>query len=108
MATATAQSPPGTVLTLLRARAWIVPWALLAAVVGYSIAGAQRGATISRVDLFPGATMESAQAAHAAVRCQVRHGFLLRVAITAQMMTRAFVPGTQHGQPPGATCQVQR
>jgi hypothetical protein len=103
MATATAPTDPPPVLALLRARAWVVPWALLAVVVGVSIAGAQRGSSNPRADL---AGTAAAQAAQVALRCELRHSFTLRLAITAQMMARSFVPGAQSERVPGATCQV--
>jgi hypothetical protein len=107
MPIATAPPAASTALALLRARAWVVPWVLLAAVVGFSIAGAQRGSALPRAEEALSAEGK-AQAARAAVRCEVRHGFALRLAITAQMMARSFASGARQGEHvPGATCQVQ-
>ena len=107
MVTATAPQSPRTAVTLLRARAWMAPWILVALVIGISIAGAQRGSAVPRAEAATVA--ERAVAARAAVRCDVRHGFVLRLAITAQVMARSFFAGSGKAERvPGATCQVQQ
>jgi hypothetical protein len=108
MATAAASPTPPRRLALLRAWAWLMPFALLAIVIGLSIAGAETGSTISHVDLLPSGAAETAEPSRASVRCELRHGFAQRLAFTAQMMARSFVPGAQHVHAPAATCQVQR
>jgi hypothetical protein len=108
MAIATAPADHPTGLELLRARAWLLPWVLLAIVVGYGIAGAQKESRVVAVDLFA-PRAEKAEASQAAVRCELRHGFAVRLAFTAQLMARSLVPGMQQADhAPGATCQVQR
>lgn len=108
MLTASAPPAPRTAVALLRARGWIVPCVLLVFVVGISIASAQRGSAVPRDD-STATVAEKAEAARAAVRCDVRHGFLPRLAITAQVMARSLVAGSGKGERvPGATCQVQQ
>jgi hypothetical protein len=107
MALATVPHAPSKVLAQLRSRAWLVPWLLVAIVVVASILGAQRGSGLARIAL-PGTTAERAQAARAALRCELRHGFVQRLAITAQLMTHTFLPAAQPGEhAPGATCQIK-
>ncbi|GAB3666025.1 hypothetical protein [Ramlibacter alkalitolerans] len=107
MAIATAPAGPPTGLELLRARAWLLPWMVLAIVVGSGIAGAQRGST--RPLEQPGRVAVNSPPEQAAVHCEPRRGFALRLAFTAQLMARSLVRGSQHADhAPGATCQVQR
>ena len=94
---------------LLHAWGHFVPWIVLAVIMAISIAGSRREAATVRVDL----TGSQAQAvgqepAAVAVRCDLRHGFVLRLAMYAQLMVRTVMPGDVHAQHThGATCRVQ-
>ncbi|HET8744277.1 MAG TPA: hypothetical protein VFM98_01635 [Ramlibacter sp.] len=101
-----AQAGHPKALEVLRARAHLLPWVLLAVVVGFSIAGAQRGLRPLRVDLAV-APAENAESPPAAVHCEVRHGFAPSLALTARVMARSLgvgPEGVNHAR--GATCRV--
>jgi hypothetical protein len=86
----------------LRARAHFLPWLLLALVIGISIAGAQRGLHIAQVDFFPAVQPPPA------LRCEPPGGFVLRLAITGQMLLRSISAGPERAGHVGAvTCRIE-
>ena len=107
MPIASAPRPHARPAGLLRARAHFIPWILLAVVIGFSVAGARREAAATHVDVLgshPAAPVTAAVAVH----CDLRHGFVLRLAMYAQLMVHSVVPGNAHAQHThGGTCRVQ-
>ena len=94
-------------LAHLRSRAWLVPWLLVAIVLGASIASAQRGSAPDRLEP-PHTAATTAHAAGAGVRCELRHGFVQRLVFTTHLMARSLLPNAQQrDHAPGITCQTQ-
>ena len=92
---------------LLHAWGHFVPWIVLAVIMAIGIAGSRREAAAVRVDL-PVSQAAGQEPAAVAVRCDLRHGFVLRLAMYAQLMVHTVVPGDVHAQHThGATCRVQ-
>ncbi|GAB3775872.1 hypothetical protein GCM10028796_52480 [Ramlibacter monticola] len=92
---------------MLHAWGHFVPWIVLAVIMAISIEGSRREAATVRVDLT-GSQAQAVGQEPAAVRCDLRHGFVLRLAMYAQLMVHKVVPGDVHAQHThGATCRVQ-
>ena len=104
-----ASTPPGHACPVgrLGTKGHYVPWILLVVVIGIGVAGSQRGAANAQADP-PASQAGPPESSAVAVHCDLRRGFVLRVAMYAQLLVHSVVPGSAHAQRThGATCHVQ-
>lgn len=106
-----ATTHPGhpTAVEFLRSKAHVVPWLLLAGVVGLGLADLHRGSPITTA-VARATRVEAASAVPTAVsvHCNLRHGFVLRLVMNVQLMARSIVAPAHPVDPnAGARCLVQ-
>jgi hypothetical protein len=109
-----ATTHPGhhTTLELLRAKAHIVPWLLLAGVVGLGLADLHRGSDIATATATAAPRAGPVEVAAGtpvpvSVHCNLRQGFVLRLIMNVQVLARTFVSPSHPVDPnAGARCLV--
>jgi hypothetical protein len=105
-----ATTHPGhhTALELLRAKAHLVPWLLLAGVVGLGLADLHHGSTIATVLPRAGPVEASAGTpTPVSVHCNLRQGFVLQLILNVKVMARNIVlPAHPADHNAGARCLV--
>lgn len=108
MPLATTHAGHHTTLELLRAKAHIVPWLLLAGVIGLGLADLHHGSSIATVVRAAGpAQVAVGTPTPVSVHCNLRQGFVLQLILNVKVMARNMVlPAHPADHNAGARCLV--